>query len=221
MKLALNAICKVLLGFSMLLLLIFLPAGSFRYPSGWLFIGVLFIPMIIAGIVMLFKSPDLLRKRLSSKEKEKQQSIVIKLSALMFLLGFISAGISFRYSFLMISETVSLCGAAVFLLFYLMYFEVFRENAYLSRTIEVHKDQKVIDTGLYGIIRHPMYTSSIFMFLSIPFILSSWLSLFFFLFYPILIIVRLKNEEKVLEKDLTGYTEYKNKVRFRLIPFLW
>ena len=221
MKLLVNALSKVIAGFALILLLLFLPAGTMNYPGGWLFTCALFIPMVPAGIVMLLKSPDLLKKRLSAKEKQKEQSLVIKLSGLMFLLGFISAGISYRYTFLLMPRPLSLCALVVFVLSYLMYFEVLRENAYLSRTIEVHYGQKVIDTGLYGIIRHPMYTATIFMFLSIPFILSSWLSLIFFLFYPLLIILRLKNEEKVLEEELTGYKEYKNKVRFRLIPFIW
>lgn len=221
MKLFLSAASKVFLGFLLIYVLLFLPAGTLRYPFGIRFLLVLFIPMIIVGAVMFIKSPELLKKRLNSKEKQKEQSHLVKLSALMFLIGFVSASLSYRFDFLLMPDGFSAAGCIVFVLFYLMYFEVLRENAYLSRTIEVQENQKVIDTGLYSVIRHPMYTATIFMFLSIPFILSSFLSLFFFLFYPAIIVLRLKNEEKVLSEGLIGYPEYMNKVKYRLIPYVW
>lgn len=221
MKLFLSAASKVFLGFLLIYVLLFLPAGTLRYPFGIRFLLVLFIPMIIVGAVMFIKSPELLKKRLNSKEKQKEQSHLVKLSALMFLIGFVSASLSYRFDFLLMPDGFSAAACIVFVLFYLMYFEVLRENAYLSRTIEVQENQKVIDTGLYSVIRHPMYTATIFMFLSIPFILSSFLSLFFFLFYPAIIVLRLKNEEKVLSEGLIGYPEYMNKVKYRLIPCVW
>ncbi|MBR3927561.1 MAG: isoprenylcysteine carboxylmethyltransferase family protein [Clostridia bacterium] len=221
MKLLLSALSKALLGFLLICLLLFFPAGTIHYPGGVRFLLTLFIPMAISGIILFFKYPDLLKNRLKAKEKQKEQSLYVKLSGCMFLLGFISAGISYRLGFLLLPKGFSIAGCIVFVVFYLMYFEVLRENVYLSRTIEVQKHQKVIDTGLYSVIRHPMYTATIFMFLSVPFILSSLLSLFFFLFYPLIIVLRLKNEEKVLENGLEGYSEYKTKTKYRLLPFIW
>ena len=221
MKLFISSITKILLGFALILLILFLPAGTFFYPGGMRFLIVLFLPMILIGIILFVKQPSLLKKRLNAKESKKDQSRLVKLSGLMFVLGFIAAGLSHRYQFLQLPEIVSKIASIVFVLFYLMYFEVLRENAYLSRTIEIQENQTVVDTGLYAIIRHPMYTATIFMFLSIPLILSSFLSLFFFLLYPIIIILRLKSEEKVLEEGLIGYKEYKKKVCYRLIPFIY
>ena len=211
----------MLLGLFLILLLIFLPTGTIHFLNGWLFIAILFLPMLLCGIVMYIKAPELLKKRLHSKETRKEQSLIVKLSSLMFLLGFIAAGLDFRFSLLTVPTSISFGFSAVFLVFYILYFEVLRENAYLSRTIEVQKNQKVIDEGLYGVVRHPMYTTTIFMFLSIPLVLGSLLSLLFFLPYPIMIIMRLKDEEKLLEAELPGYREYMQKVKYRLIPFVY
>ena len=183
--------------------------------------GVLFIPMLLVGIVMMLKNPALLRKRLEAKEKQKEQSLIVKLSGLMFLGGFVVAGLGRRFGWYSLPKTASVIAAAVFLLSYLLYAEVMRENTYLSRTVEVQENQKVIDKGLYGIVRHPMYSATVIMFLSIPLILGSLYSFIIFLCYPFLIAGRIKNEEKLLEKELEGYSEYKNKVRYRLIPFIW
>ena len=221
MKLFISALSKVILGFCLILLILFLPAGTLLYPGGIRFLCALFIPMIFIGVILFIKQPKLLKKRLNAKESSKDQSLLVKLSGLMFLLSFIGAGLSHRFSFLLLPETVSWIGCIVFVLFYLLYFEVLRENAYLSRTIEIQENQTVVDTGLYSVVRHPMYTATIFMFLSIPLILSSLLSLFFFLPYPVIISLRLKSEEKVLEDGLSGYREYKKKVRYRLIPFIY
>ena len=220
-KLFFEAIIKFLLGLLLVGLFIFLPAGTFNYLNGWLFMGVLFIPMFIAGIIMMIKNPSLLKSRLDAKEKEKEQSLVVKLSGLMFIAGFVIAGLDFRFKWLVVDEIVTYIGLGLFILAYLMYAEVLRENTYLSRTIEVVENQKVIDTGLYGVVRHPMYTATIILFLSIPLILGSWISFFIFLLYPILIGFRAVNEEKVLIKELNGYSEYINKVKYRLIPFIW
>ena len=220
-KLLFSALTKFLVGILLVGVLVFLPAGTLSYYQGWLFMGVLFVPILIAGIVMLFKSPQLLEKRLDAKEREKEQSLVVKLSGLMFLTGFVVAGLSFRFNWLVLPESISITAAVVFLLAYIMYAEVMRENAYLSRTIEVQENQKVVDTGLYSVVRHPMYSATIILFLAIPLILGSAISFIIFLCYPVLIAVRLKNEEALLEKELTGYTEYKNKVKYRLIPYIW
>lgn len=220
-KLFLQAIGKFLLGVIAVAFLLFLPAGTIRYPNGWLLMGILFIPMFLAGIVMMCKNPALLQSRLQAKETEREQSLVIKLSGLMFVLGFVSAGLDFRYAWLPLPDFVSYIAAAVFLLAYLMYAEVLRENTYLSRTVEVQEDQKVIDTGLYGIVRHPMYSVTILLFLSMPLVLGSLISLIFFLAYPVLIAKRIRNEEKVLAESLPGYADYKNKVKYKLIPFIW
>ena len=183
--------------------------------------GVLFLPMFIAGIVMMIKSPELLKSRLNAKEKRSEQSLVVKLSGLMFILGFVLAGLDYRFSWLVIPKYVQYSALAVFLAGYLLYAEVLRENKYLSRTIEVKEGQKVVETGLYGVVRHPMYTATLFMFLSTPLILGSAIAVLVFLAYPILIIARLKNEEELLEEELSGYKEYKLKVKYRLIPYIW
>ena len=221
MKLFISAIMKFLLGIILVGLLVFLPAGTLSFYNGWLFIYLLFVPMFIAGAVMLFKNPKLLEKRLNAKEKQKEQDLVVKLSGLMFIAGFILAGLNFRFGWYSLPKGIVIAAAVVFLLAYILYAEVLRENTYLSRTIEVQEDQKVIDTGLYGIVRHPMYSVTVLLFLSMPLILGSLYSFFVFLIYPILIVKRTKNEEAFLEKELKGYTEYKQKVKYRLIPFVW
>lgn len=220
-KLFFEAIFKFLLGVLLVGLLIFIPAGTIKFLNGWLFMGLLFIPMFIAGIIMMVKSPNLLRSRLDAKEKESEQKMVVGLSGLMFLSGFILAGLNYRFNWLELSNIVVIISSIVFLLSYILYAEVLRENAFLSRTIKVEKKQKLIDTGLYGIVRHPMYLATIFLFLSMPLILGSLISFLVFLLYPFIIIKRLNNEEKVLEKDLKGYKEYKKKVKYKLIPFIW
>lgn len=220
-ELFVQAILKFLLGFVFVGLLIFVPAGTIEFWNGWLFMGILFIPMFFAGIVMMIKNPELLKKRLNAKEKQNEQNIVIKLSGCMFLAGFIVAGLNFRFDWNMLPTAVSTGAAVVFLLAYLLYAEVLRENTYLSRTIEIQENQKVIDTGLYGIIRHPMYSATVLLFLAMPLVLGSLLSFVIFLAYPFIIAKRIKNEEMLLEKELDGYQEYKKKVKYRLIPFIW
>ena len=221
MRLFFSAITKFLLGVILIGLLIFLPAGTIHFINGWIFMGVLFIPMFIAGIIMMIKNPMLLQSRLDAKEKQKEQNLVVKLSGLMFILSFITAGIDFRFQLIKLPNIVSYIAIFIFILSYIMYAEVLRENTYLSRTIKVTENQKVIDTGLYGVIRHPMYTATIFLFLSMPLILGSLLALIIMLFYPILIIIRLQNEEKLLLEQLEGYDEYLKKVKYRLFPFIW
>ena len=216
-----SAIAKFLLGVILVGLLIFLPAGTLAYANGWLFMSILFVPMFLAGLVMMAKSPELLKKRLNAKEKEREQSLVVKLSGLMFLVGFILAGLDFRYGWLPLPQAVSYVAAILFLIAYLLYAEVLRENAYLSRTIEVQEGQTVVDTGLYGIVRHPMYAVTLLLFLSMPLVLGSVISFVIFLAYPLLIAKRIKNEEQVLEAGLPGYKEYKQKVKYRMIPFIW
>lgn len=220
-KLFSQALTKFLFGLIIIGLLLFVPAGTLDYPNGWLFIGLLFIPMFIAGIIMFIKSPELLKRRLNAKEEENEQKIVIMVSGIMFLLAFILAGLNFRFGWNRLPAVVIIIASVIFLLSYAMYAEVLRENAYLSRTVEVTQNQKVIDTGLYGLVRHPMYTATIFMFLSMPLILDSIFSFVVMLVYPVIIIFRIKNEEKVLERKLEGYEEYKEKVKYRIIPFLW
>lgn len=221
LKLFCEAMVKFLLGVVLVGVLVFLPAGSFDFFGGWLFMGVLFLPMFIAGIVMMIKSPELLKSRLDAKEKRSEQSLVVKLSGLMFILGFVLAGLDYRFSWLVIPKAVQYSALAVFLVGYLLYAEVLRKNKYLSRTIEVKEGQKVVETGLYGVIRHPMYTATLLMFLAMPLILGSVIAVLVFLAYPILIIARLKNEEELLEEELSGYKEYKLKVKYRLIPYIW
>ena len=220
-KLLIQALIKFFSGLIIVGLLLFLPAGSFKFYNAWLFIGLLFIPMFIAGIILMFVNPDLLKRRLEAKEKEKEQKGVILGSAIMFLTGFIIAGLNYRYSWTSISNTIVIISSILFLISYIIYGEVLRENAYLYRTIKVDKKQKLVDTGLYGIVRHPMYFATIILFLTIPLILNSIISFIIFLVYPILIIIRINNEERVLAKGLEGYTEYKKKVKYKLIPFIW
>lgn len=221
MKLFIQAILKFLLGVVLVGVLIFLPAWTFNYFGGWLLMGILFVPMFIAGIIMLIKNPHLLASRLNAKEKEKTQDLVVKLSGLMFIAGFVIAGLDFRFKWLELPFFVQIIAAVIFVISYVLYAIVLKQNTFLSRTIEVQEDQYVIDTGLYGVVRHPMYTATLFLFLSMPLVLGSLLSFVIFLFYPILIVVRIKNEEKFLSEGLKGYTEYKKKVKYRLIPFIW
>ncbi|MBO4867760.1 MAG: isoprenylcysteine carboxylmethyltransferase family protein [Ruminococcus sp.] len=220
-KLMISAVTKYLAGLVILGLLIFLPAGTMAFAQGWIFMAVLFVPMFIIGVVLALKSPELLRKRLNSKEQETTQKGVVISSMLMFLGGFITAGLSFRFGWLRLPMWVSITAAVILLIGYAMYAEVLRENEYLSRTVEVQEEQKVIDTGLYGVIRHPMYTATILMFCSAPLVLGSVISFVIFLAYPVIIVTRIGNEEKVLEQGLKGYTDYKKKVRYRLLPFVW
>lgn len=221
LKLFISAITKFILGVALVGLLIFLSAGSLSFFGGWLLMGILFIPMFFAGIVMMLKNPDLLKSRLNAKEKRGEQSLVVKLSGLMFLLGFIVAGLGFRFGWYTLPKGISIAAVVVFLVAYILYAEVLRENTYLSRTIEVQENQKVIDTGLYGIVRHPMYSITLLLFLSMPLVLGSVYSFLIFLAYPFIIAKRIKDEEKLLEKELDGYREYKQKVKYRLIPFIW
>ena len=221
MKLFVQAITKYLLGIAVVGLLIFLPAGTFLYFGGLLLVGILFVPMFFVGIVMMIKNPELLKKRLHAKEEQREQGLVIRLSGLMFSAGFIIAGFGFRFGWYTLPRSSQIGAAAVFLVAYILYAEVLRENTYLSRTIEVQKGQTVIDTGLYGIVRHPMYSITLLLFLSMPIVLGSIYSFFIFLAYPFIIVLRIKNEEKLLEKELGGYCEYKQKVKYRLIPFVW
>ena len=220
-KLFISAISKFLLGVILVGVLVFLPAGTLNYINGIIFMCLLFIPMFIVGIILMKKNPDLLKRRLNAKEKERTQSKVIKVSGLMFLVGFILAGLDFRYKWTYLPLPVSIIFAVIFTLAYILYGEVLRENTYLSRTIEVSENQKVIDTGLYGIVRHPMYSATILLFLSMPLLLGSLISFVVFLIFPILMIIRIKNEEEVLSKELEGYEEYKKKVKYRLIPFIY
>ena len=216
-----EAIFKFLLGVVLVGVLIFLPAGTLQFPGGWLLMGILFVPMFLAGLVMLKKNPNLLKSRLDAKEKRTQQDLVVKLSGLMFVAGFVIAGLDFRFKWLPLPNWVNWIAAALFLLAYILYAEVLRENAYLSRTIEVQEGQRVVDTGLYGIVRHPMYSVTLLLFLSMPLVLGSALAFLCFLCYPALIVKRLKDEEAFLEAELTGYAEYKKKVKYRLIPGIW
>ena len=216
-----EAIIKFLFGVVLVGALIFLPAGSLRFFAGWLLMGILFVPMFCAGLVMLRKDPNLLKSRLKAKESQREQDLVVKLSGLMFIAGFVVAGLDFRFGWLVLPGWVKWVAAVLFLIAYLLYAEVLRENAFLSRTIEVQENQTVVDTGLYGIVRHPMYAVTLLLFLSIPLVLGSVISLLCFLPYPFLIAKRLLNEEEFLEKELPGYTEYKQKVKYRLIPMIW
>ncbi|MBR2471492.1 MAG: isoprenylcysteine carboxylmethyltransferase family protein [Clostridia bacterium] len=221
MQLFLQAITKLILGIILMGVFIFIPAGTIYFPNGWLLMAVLFVPMFIAGVFMMFKTPELLKRRLNAKEQQKEQKLVVKLSGIMFIFGFIVSGLDFRLGWSCLPKSVVITAAAIFLLAYIMYAEVIRENMYLSRTIEVRENQKVVDTGLYGIVRHPMYTASIFLFLSMPIILGSVYAFFIFLAYPFIIVKRIKYEEEFLEKELDGYSDYKQKVKYRLIPFVW
>lgn len=219
-RLFVQAVIKYLFGVLIVGALLFVPA-TFDYWNGWLFMGLLFIPMFIAGTVLMIKNPDLLKKRLNVKEKQNEQKQIILFSALMVLFGFIVAGLNYRYKWTELPNIVIVMSSVIFVVEYILYAEVLRENAYLSRTIEVQDNQKVIDTGLYGIVRHPMYAVTILLFLTMPLILGSIISFVIFLVYPIIIAKRIKNEEAILEKDLEGYLEYKKKVRYKIIPFVW
>lgn len=221
MKLFGRALVKFLGGLVLMGLLLFLPAGTLRWRQGWLLMGILFIPMFLAGLVMMFKSPDLLEKRLNAKEEQGEQRRVIGLSALMFLSAFVVAGLGFRFGWLVLPEAVSWIAAGAFLLGYVLYAEVLRQNAWLSRTVEVQDGQRVVDSGLYGVVRHPMYMTTLILFLSMPLVLGSALSFGIMLCYIPIIRLRIINEEALLEKDLDGYSDYKKKVRWRLIPFIW
>lgn len=220
-KLFIQAITKFILGIILVGALIFLPAGTWQFANGWLLMGILFVPMFFAGIVMMIKNPTLLKKRLHAKEEQKEQDLVIKLSGLMFLVGFIVAGLGVRLGWYILPKGVVICAAVIFVVAYVLYAEVLRENTYLSRIIEVQENQKVIDTGLYGIVRHPMYSVTLLLFLSMPLVLGSIYSFLVFLAYPFIIAKRIINEEAFLEKELEGYREYKQKVKYRLVPFVW
>ena len=219
-KLLFQALFKFTVGIILIGVLVFLPAGTF-YFGGVLLCGLLFIPMLLLGVILFVKSPKLLQKRLDSKEKAVTQKGVVFASAMIFTAGFVIAGLDCRFSWSIVPAWIVITASVLFLISYGLYAEVMRENAYLSRTISVQEGQKVVDTGLYGIIRHPMYAATILMFLSIPLILGSWYAFFVFLLYPIVIIVRIIYEEKVLDNELHGYLEYKKRVRYRIIPFLW
>ena len=221
MKLLINALVKFFCGFLLVGLLIFLPAGTLAYTEGWLLMGLLFGPMFIAGLVMLRKSPDFLAKRLDVKEKRSAQQGVVKLSGLMFVAGFVVAGLDFRFGWSDVPQAVTVIASVLFLLAYALYAEVMRENAYLSRTIKVEEGQTVVSTGLYGIVRHPMYMATLLLFLVMPLVLGSWWALIPFAFYPVIIMVRLLDEEKLLTRELAGYEDYKKKVKYRLFPFIW
>lgn len=220
-RLFMGAITKFLLGVILVGLLIFLPAGTLFYCNGWLLMGILFVPMLFAGIVMMLKNPNLLKSRLNAKEKQKGQQMVVKLSGLMFIAGFIVAGLGIRFHWYTLPKPVVIVAAVIFLVSYLLYAEVLRENTYLSRTIEVQENQKVIDTGLYGVVRHPMYSVTLLLFLSMPLVLGSVYAFLIFLAYPFIIAKRIKQEEAFLEENLDGYRGYKQKVKYRLIPFVW
>lgn len=216
-----KAVLFLLVGMLFVGILVFLPAGTLAFPGGWLLMGVLFIPMLLMGVVMFFRAPDLLRKRLNHKEKQGEQKAVVSLSALMFLCSFVVSGLDFRFGWSAMPKWLIVLSAVLFLAGYAMYAEVLRENAYLSRTVEVQAGQKVISTGLYGVVRHPMYSATLLMFLSMPLILGSWWGLIIQLVYPALIVVRLQAEERLLVQELDGYAEYRQKVKHRLIPGIW
>ena len=221
MKLLINALIKFLIGLLLVGLLIFLPAGTLAYPGGLLFLCLLFIPMLIMGVVMFTRAPDLLRKRLDAKEKQGDQKGVVAFSGLIFLGGFVLAGLDFRFGWSKIPLPVVIAASVVFLIGYGLYAEVMRENAYLSRTVKVEEGQTVISTGLYGVVRHPMYTATILMFLSLPLVLGSLYALIPFAVYPALMVIRIRGEEKLLTAELAGYDEYKKRVKYRMIPFIW
>lgn len=221
MKLFLNALIKFIFGFLAVGILIFAPAGTFEFKNGWLLIIILFVPMVIFGAVLLFKAPKLLERRLDNKEKQSVQKGVVALSAVLFVIGFVVSGLDFKYGWSHIPQAAVLVASFFFLVSYGIYAEVMRENSYLSRTVKVENNQKVIDTGLYALVRHPMYAATVWMFLAIPIVLGSWIALIVFAHYPIIIVIRILNEEKVLEKELQGYSEYKKKVKYRLIPLVW
>ena len=220
-KLFIQALTKFVMGLLLVGVLLFVPAGTFAYWQAWLFIGILFIPMLIVGIWTIFSSPELLRKRLSAKEEQTEQKWVVALSSLLFIVMFIIAGLNFRFGWLLMPDWTTYVAAGIFLLGYALYAEVMRENVWLSRTVEVQENQQVIDTGLYGIVRHPMYSATLLLFLSMPLVLNSVWSFALMLFYIPIIVKRIHNEEVVLERALAGYKEYKQRVRYRLIPYIW
>lgn len=221
MKLLCHAVIKFIVGVLLIGALLFLSSGSFGYVNGWLFMGLLFIPMLVLGVVLFFKAPRLLEKRLEVKEEERVQKGIVAISGMLFVGGFVVAGLDFRFGWSHVPFWVVIVASVILLTSYAFYAEVMRENAYLSRTVEVQKHQKVVDTGLYGIVRHPMYAVTLWLFLSIPLVLGSWWSLLCFLPYIAVIVVRICNEEKVLEEGLAGYKDYKKRVKFRLVPFIW
>lgn len=216
-----RAVGKFAAGVVLLGLLIFLPAGTLRYPNGWLLMGLLFVPIFLAGLVMLRRSPELLEKRLNAREEQREQKEVLLASGIMFLAAFVTAGLNFRFGWLPLPRWVVITASVLFLLAYALYAEVLRENVWLSRTIEVQEGQKVVDDGLYGVVRHPMYSATLVLFLSMPLILGSMFSLLIMLCYVPIIVKRIRNEEKVLEKGLEGYREYEEEVPWRLIPYIW
>ena len=221
MKLLMNAAVKLVCGLLLTALLLFAPAGTWYYPGGWLFCALMFLPMLILGLTLWLKAPELLKKRLNMKETQKDQQAVVAFSGLLFVVSFLAAGFDFRFGWTQVPGWLAWAAAIVQLASYGLYAEVLRENAYLSRTVEVQAEQTAIDTGLYGIIRHPMYTATIAMTLAIPLVLGSWVSFVLLLLYPVIIIRRIHGEEVVLEAGLPGYTAYKAKVRWRLIPYIW
>ena len=221
MKLLCSALIKVSLGILLVGAMVFWPAGNLAFEKGWLFMGLLFIPMLIAGFVMLLKAPKLLEKRLDAKEKQGEQKMVVAISGLMFLAGFVVAGLDYRFGWSRMPMAVTVVSSVLFLIGYGLYGEVLRENAYLSRTIKVEQGQTVVSTGLYGIVRHPMYAATVLLFLMMPLVLGSWYATIIFLIYPVLIVIRLTGEEKLLVKELPGYAEYRKKVKYRLIPIIW
>ena len=221
MKLLVEALTKFICGLLLVGLLIFLPAGTIRYANGWLLIALLFVPMLIAGFVMLAKNPEFLKKRLDAGEKQGTQKGVVAFSGLMFIAGFVVAGLDARFGWSAVPGWVVITASVLFLVTYALYAEVMRENAYLSRTIKVEEGQTVVDTGLYGVVRHPMYAVTVLLFPMIPLVLGSWYALIAFAFYPAIIIVRLKDEEDLLTKELPGYDAYKKKVKYRIFPFIW
>ena len=220
-KLFIEAVIKFFAGVLLTGLMIFIPAGTFAYKNGWLLMALLFIPMIIIGITLMIKNPELLKLRLNAKETQHEQKIVLLLSGIMFVAGFIISGLTYRFGWCTIPNCIIYTASVIFLIGYILFAKVLKENTYLSRNIKVKENQKVIDTGLYRFIRHPMYTATLFLFLSIPLILGSFYSFVVFLIYPYIIVKRIENEEKILEKELEGYIEYKKRVKYRLIPFVW
>lgn len=221
MKLLLNALLKLVLGLGLTFALLFVPAGTWNYPGGWLFCALLFQPMLIFGLVLYFKAPELLKKRLNVKETDRTQQGVVAASSVLFVIAFVAAGLDFRFGWTRVPGWLVWAAAILQLASYGLYAEVLRENAYLSRTVEVQENQKVIDTGLYGIVRHPMYSATILLCLAIPLVLDSWICFALMLLYPAIIVRRIRGEEEILEAGLAGYTDYKKRVRWRLIPFLW
>ncbi len=220
-KLLFQAFAKFFVGLILVAVLLFLPAGTLCFWQAWLFIGILFVPMLIAGVVLMIRQPELLRKRLDAKEEQQEQRWVVALSGFLFVAVFVVAGLNFRFGWFLLPDWVVCVAAVLFLAGYVMYAEVMRENVWLSRTVEVQENQQVVDTGLYGVVRHPMYAATLLMFLSMPLVLASLWSLLLILLYIPIIALRIRNEEHVLERDLAGYKQYKTRVRYKLIPFIW